>query len=87
MTYKDLPGRWKNTLKAYINQEFGEDRETLHATDFKYDLKMTLADGSLAFFHYAFYIIDEDEVAVFTEHCGYHLFPLDETTLVLYEQQ
>jgi hypothetical protein len=46
---------------------------------------MEFPDGSSAFFHYAFYLKDETlgEVAVFTEHCGYHIFPLYDTRLEL----
>jgi len=46
-------------------------------------------DRLLSFFHYAFYLLDEElnEVAVFTEHCGYHIFPLFGTHLTLLESK
>lgn len=42
--------------------------------------KITFQDESYAFFHYSFYIVDENlrEFAVFTEHCWYHVFNLGE---------
>jgi len=51
--------------------------------EFHHHLKLTFQDGSFAFFYYAFYLEDEPlkEVAVFTEHCGYHIFPLSGTRL------
>ncbi len=41
-------------------------------------MKIEFSDGSKSYFNYAFYWIDTEnkEVAVFTEHCGYHIFPL-----------
>ena len=37
------------------------------------------SDGSYALFEYAFYAVDEEknELAVCTEHCGYHIFFFD----------
>ena len=42
-----------------------------------------LMDGSTAEFRWAFAIISETEraVAIFTEHCGYHVFPLHEAKI------
>ena len=46
-------------------------------------LKLGFPDGSQAQFLYAFAIQDPDhrEIAVFTEHCGYHIFPLTDTEI------
>lgn len=87
MKHEDLPERWKSKLKDHINREFGKNRQRLSATDFRHALKMNFADGSFLFFHYAFYILDREanEVGVFTEHCGYHIFPLNDTKLKLLE--
>ena len=89
MKRNDLPERWANKLKSYISEKFGEDRQELTATDFHFNLKINFEDGSFAFFQYAFYILDQDnnEVAVFTEHCGYHIFPLYGTKLELLESK
>ncbi len=41
-------------------------------------LSIRFPDGSYILFRYALAIVDEPsrEVAVFTEHCRYHVFPL-----------
>jgi len=43
------------------------------------------ADGSHAMFRHAFDLVDRDmnEIAVFTEHCGYRFFPLYDTRIEL----
>jgi hypothetical protein len=89
MKRNDLPERWADKLKSYICEKLGEDRQELTATDFRFNLKINFEDGSFAFFQYAFYILDQDnnEVAVFTEHCGYHIFPLYGAKLELLESK
>jgi hypothetical protein len=71
---------WKARLRKYLRDRNGEDRDQLGATDFPSDqiVCIRFADGSHSMFRYAFAIRDEaaGEVAVFTEHCGYHVFPL-----------
>ena len=91
MKHNDLPERWAKKLSAYLHDERGSDRDHLSATDFatNQSLMISLPDGSSAFLRYAFYLIDRDlnEVAVFTEHCGYHIFPLYGTHLELLESK
>jgi hypothetical protein len=89
MNYTDLPERWSSKLKTYLREELGVNRDRLSAEEFPYHLKINFEDGSFAFFQYAFYLPDEesDEVAVFTEHCGYHIFPLSGTSLELFESK
>lgn len=51
----------------------------LGASDFPHaTVQLTFEDGSEASFRYAFFVEDRerDELAVFTEHCGYHVFSL-----------
>lgn len=86
MKFDDLPKRWKTKLEDHIRQEFGENRDKLATGDFQQNLKITFADGSYSFFYFAFYILDQqaNEVAVFTEHCGYHIFPLYDTKLEIF---
>jgi hypothetical protein len=60
---------------------FGDDyRERFSEQDFpcSHRISMTFDDGSTASFFYAILIEapDLNEVGVFTEHCGYHIFPL-----------
>jgi hypothetical protein len=87
MKYHDLPDRWKDRLAEYIHDELGEDRDQLGAYDFPYHLKISFPDGSTVFFYWAFFIPDpeQNEAAVFTEHCGYHLFPWINTEFELVE--
>jgi len=84
MKHKDLPQRWKNKIEEYLKEQ-GSKYKELSAYDFSHNLnlKITLDDGSNAFFKYSFYWIDNEakEVAVFTEHCGYHIFNLGEILL------
>ena len=41
-------------------------------------VRLEFPDGSLVQFAYAFYLVNADKraLAVFTEHCDYHVFPL-----------
>jgi hypothetical protein len=41
-----------------------------------HELHFEFEDGSFAQFAYALYVVDEkkEAIAVFTEHCGYHIF-------------
>lgn len=82
MRQKDLPQRWQLRLQNYL-QEIGSEYKELTVDAFKHDLRIIFADGSNAFFRYAFYWIDKEskEIAVFTEHCGYHIFFLEEAKL------
>lgn len=56
------------------------DRDRLSAHDFRGDqsIELTFDDGSFAKFRYAFAVLDEagEQCMVFTEHCGYHVFPV-----------
>jgi hypothetical protein len=48
-------------------------------------VRLRFEDGSFAYFEHAFFIEDpaRRRVAVFTEHCGYHLFPSGELSIAL----
>jgi hypothetical protein len=85
MRHEDLPQRWKNKIYSYLlekGSEYSPKYKRFSVYDFSdnFSLKISFEDGSYAFFKDAFYWIDEEakEVAVFTEHCGYHLFNLPE---------
>lgn len=84
-----IPERWLNRLSEHLQEESKHDRDQLSASDFRYNLKIDFGDGSMVFFRFAFYLIEHDwnEVAVFTEHCGYHIFPLFDTKLELLESK
>lgn len=48
-----------------------------------HDLRVTLMDGSFVQFRYAFAVASDVKcaIAVFTEHCGYHIFPSHEAVV------
>ena len=67
-----LPEHWSAWLRAYRPQTGGE----LRANDFGGTVELEFEDESEARFKWAFCALDSerDELAVFTEHCGYHVF-------------
>lgn len=73
-----VPEAWKLQIRKHLR----EDRDRLSAGDFRSDQSITIRfpDGSFVLFRHAFALQDElgREVAVFTEHCGYHVFPVGE---------
>ena len=87
MKQQDLPQRWQNKIIEYL-QSIGSKYKTFGISNFQHDLRIEFVDRSNAFFYYAFYLIDEEsnEIAVFTEHCGYHLFPMIDTKLEIIER-
>jgi hypothetical protein len=80
-----IPDEWKRRLRGYLRQRYGEDRDNLSASDFssRQSVIIRFPDGSQVIFRYAFAIRDDNsqEVAVFSEHCGYHVFPLGDAKL------
>jgi hypothetical protein len=75
-----VPESWKPRLRQYLRERCGEDRDRLLANDFPCGqcVMIRFPDRSHVFFQHALAITDEKagEVAVFTEHCGYHVFPM-----------
>jgi hypothetical protein len=93
MREKDLPERWLKRLEQYTDSKYGVEyahRARLGASDFASGsmVHVEFPDGSQAFFKFAFALVAPEwqEVMVFTEHCGYHLFPLGELKVYSYEQ-
>ena len=76
MTEKELPHRWKAKLKNYYyTAKDGTRSSSINLQNFSTrGVEIHFEDGSHATFKYAFFLEMDDEVAVFTEHCGYHLF-------------
>jgi hypothetical protein len=94
MKKQDLPARWLERLVQYTDAKYGTDykyRGSLGAGDFAGSslVHVMFPDGSQSFFKFAFVIESPEwqEVAVLTEHCGYHVFPLVDTAVRLYEQK
>ena len=77
---------WAEELSGAL-QRSAEDirRNGLSVRDFpgEYDLCIEFADGSRAEFKYAFNVVREAShlIAVFTEHCGHHIFPAHGATV------
>ncbi len=80
-----VPDRWHSQLDSYVRENTSGEHRALSAVSFQNHVAIRLADGSHAFFRHAFYLVDRDldEIAVFTEHCGYHIFPLFDAQIEL----
>jgi|TARA_B100000315_G_C14509803_1_gene556421 hypothetical protein len=49
--------------------------EPLNAYDFpQCPVVISFEDGSCCVFQYAFYVLDNENFTVYSEHCGYHKF-------------
>ena len=74
----DLPVRWRRRLQATIGER------SPGATDFGHRTTIRFEDGSEVSFLGTLVIGEEGEgeVAVLTEHCGYHVFPVDRANVV-----
>ncbi len=77
MKHQDLPDRWKQKIIDYLQSKGKGAYTRLGTSDFSSKaVKLQFEDGSFAEFKYAFFIEapEFNELAVFTEHCGYHIF-------------
>jgi len=81
----DLPHRWREKLEQFTDEKYGRDykyRGSLSASDFPLTsaVHIQFGDGSYAIFRSALVIEVPEwrEMAVFTEHCGYHVFELND---------
>lgn len=79
--------KWIRELSQYLGRSEAELVEHgLDAGDFKGEVSLRFEDGSRVEFRYAFYVrseADPEQIAIFTEHVGYHEFfvgPDDELT-------
>jgi len=90
MKHEDLPERWKDKLKERFKNIGFDGQKRLSATDFNSMMiaKIKFEDDSFAEFRYPLVINapEFDEVGVFTEHCGYHIFNLGGTYIDLIEE-
>lgn len=74
----NLTQQYADALAAQLGRPADEiRREGLRAGDFPYTLNFQFEDGSHATFHHALFIHDPLRwaIVVFTEHCGYFVFP------------
>jgi hypothetical protein len=91
-----LESEWAIELSAYL----GCSLEMFQKAPIKFmrfpteTLRIELMDGSVVEFKCAFHLVNEAQksIAVFTEHCGHHLFPYHEARVfrqgvLCYEQR
>jgi len=86
MKHEDLPLRWKNKIVDYLKSMGETNRKELNACDFFQNqiVEIKFEDESYVEFRYPLLINapEFNEVGVFTEHCGYHIFNLGGTYIV-----
>lgn len=79
MNYQQLPDFWKQKIKSYLQKQGDPDRSRLIASDFPVGSKTIIRFDDSSYVEFCSAIAIEaphlNEVAIFTEHCGYHLFP------------
>jgi hypothetical protein len=74
----ELVHDWADLLSSHLNRPRADILQRgLAASDFREDVEISFPDGSTVSFRHAFFVIDSQRqvIAVFTEHCGYHVFP------------
>jgi hypothetical protein len=73
---KNLPNHWLEWIRSFSLKQSDGKYQELSAGYFRGKVGLRFQDGSHAFFENAFFVKDEErqEIALFTEHCGYHVF-------------
>ena len=91
MKHGDLPERWKSKIIEYLKASGEGNRSRLSAYDFfpNRKVKIKFEDDSFAEFRFPLVINapEFNEVGVFTEHCGYHIFNLGGTYLNIVDDE
>jgi hypothetical protein len=84
---RQLESEWAAELARHLGCAEAEFQvaPTKHMRFPSQTLRVELMDGSFAEFRYAFALVSEARktIAVFTEHCGHHLFPYHEARVVV----
>jgi len=80
-----VPERWQQQFDTFLDENISGEHRDLGSFNFRHSVFIRFPDGSHVMFRYAFYLIDRNlnEIAVFTEHCGYHIFPIFDTEIEL----
>jgi hypothetical protein len=90
MNNSDLPLRWKERVERLVQERTGGTRSGFGASDFPVGkvVHLTFPDGSSADFRFGVVVEapEINEVGVFTEHCGYHIFPFVDTVICVKEK-
>ncbi|MCF6308797.1 MAG: hypothetical protein L3J09_12720 [Flavobacteriaceae bacterium] len=80
MKHEDLPKRWKTKIEAYLASKGKTNRNKLLCDDFSINeiVEIKFEDDSYAEFRFPLVIKapEYNEIGIFTEHCGYHIFNL-----------
>lgn len=77
---KSLPNRWIQWIRDYKTKKNETDKSgkqilCLSCYDFSGGMvKVKFEDGSSMNLNYAFYAVDGNQIAIFTEHLGYYYF-------------
>lgn len=86
-----IPLGFEQLIRDHVHRTSGKDRDHLSADDFPsgQSVRLDFPDGSFAHFECAFAIEDRarELLAVFTEHCGYHVFPSGELSIAVLGEQ
>lgn len=84
-----VPDRWKQRVGQHIRQSTGEERDEPSASDFQRHIQVRFPDGSFVFIRNAFYLLDvaEGEIALFSEHCGYLVFPFGDASVEAFSSE
>jgi hypothetical protein len=82
---RQLEAEWASDLAAYFGRSESDVLQHVRPWfDFPGgQLRIELMDGSIVQFEWAFHIASEAKraIAVFTEHCGHHVFPYHEAKI------
>ena len=83
---EQLISEWAAELSNHLNRPAEEIcKSGLSAQDFPASgsLHIKLMDGSFVQFEHAFHVVNPNRyaIAVFTEHCGHHVFPFHEAVV------
>ena len=75
---RKLVNEWVDALSIKLDRPQADIlTRGLAASDFREDVEITFPDRSIVSFRHAVCVSDPQRhvIAVFTEHCGYHVFP------------
>jgi hypothetical protein len=92
---QQLVEEWAEELSAQTGHTVEELRQNYQCFDFPNGiLRIELMDESAVEFHWALHLVNEHRkaIAVFTEHCGHHVFPYHEAKVyrdgaLIYDQR
>jgi hypothetical protein len=77
--HKSLPKHWQRRVTDLALKNSNGQYQDLSASAFRGLVRLRFPDGSTASFEHAFFLVDDErqELLLLSEHCGYHIFPLD----------